>query len=74
MSTCVHCAAEINPQTDYRRVLAWERKAQSASRRGGSDIVLREPTGVDLWSCMFCIERLKRGVSVEQESLLGDAA
>ena len=73
--SCQYCGGAIDTGEDYRRVLAWERKSKGANRRSGSDIVLREPTKVDLWCCRWCADKLKRGVSLEQGSLLdGEAA
>jgi len=53
----------------FQRVIGWERKSVLSSRRGGSDIVLREPVP-DVFSCQFCIERIRAGVNVSQETLL----
>jgi hypothetical protein len=68
---CYYCVNAIDPHhpTTYRRVMGWERKALGASRKSGSDIVLREPR--EEFACRTCIDRLKRGVSVDQGSLLG---
>jgi len=53
----------------YRRVVGWERKARyQSSRRGGSDIVLREVTAEV--ACSECITRLRAGVPAGQESLI----
>jgi len=67
---CTYCGREVDPraQSTYRRVVGWERKAFAASRRGGSDITLREPR--DEYACPTCVDRLQAGVSVNQESLL----
>lgn len=69
---CEFCGEEVNPNagTTWRRIAGWERHAGKAGTRagGGSDIVLREPTGE--LACPTCIARLKSGVAVEQESLL----
>ena len=68
---CVHCNRVVDPNdiNVFQRVVGWERKAFLPSRRGGSDIVLRENI-VDLFSCQFCIDKLKAGVNVAQETLL----
>ena len=69
--TCTYCRTTVDP-TDpgvYERVIGWERKAFQASRRGGSDIVLRERIP-DTFACQFCVDKLKAGVSVAQETLL----
>ncbi len=67
---CFHCNQPVNTDdpSAFRRVIGWERKAVSQSRKGGSDIVLREQT--DDYSCFACVERLKMGVNVAQSSLL----
>jgi hypothetical protein len=68
--SCFYCGEQVNPDdtNTYRRIQGWERKAVSASRRGGSDVVLREHR--DEFACMFCIDRLRRGVSTNQGSML----
>ena len=68
---CVYCDCSVDPSANgtYTRVRGWERKGYSETRRGGSDIVLREPVP-DTFACQFCIDKLKAGVNVSQESLL----
>lgn len=58
---CFYCGDDVDPDapTTYRRCVGWERKASSSTRRGGSDIVLREP-GVG-FACQFCVANLKNG-------------
>jgi hypothetical protein len=69
---CRYCSG--TDCVEYRLVSGWERKAQSASRRSGSDIVCRVPqhanNGQPLWACKWCIQKLKRGVGVGQEELV----
>jgi hypothetical protein len=65
---CVFCGELVPESLAYLRVLGWERKAMVASRKGGSDIVLRE--ALDEHACAGCIARLKAGINVAQESLL----
>lgn len=64
--TCHYCGDDLEPddRNTYRRVLGWERKAHASSRRGGSDIVLREP-GVE-FACRWCVDALKQGRSPHQ--------
>jgi hypothetical protein len=62
---CVYCGAEIDAASDYRKIVGWER---SRSAGGTNAVALREPT--DEWACRWCIERLKRGITAEQGSLL----
>jgi hypothetical protein len=66
--TCTFCGEPIVPATAYQRVMGWERKATSASRKGGSDIALREQ--LQEFACPVCITRLRSGFPVEQESLV----
>ena len=67
---CSYCGTLVNPfaPSTYRRVIGWERKALAASRRGGSDIVLREP--LEEFACHACIVRLQAGLDPRQASLL----
>jgi hypothetical protein len=66
--TCFYCGETVAEANAYRRVTGWERKAAGASRKGGSDVTLREPTGEH--ACMWCVDRLRRGVNVSQEQML----
>ena len=66
---CVLCSRPIERPSDaFRRVIGWERKANSSSRKGGSDITLRE--ALDEYACASCITRLRAGLNVAQESLV----
>ena len=68
---CTYCGTSVDPTSRYtwRRVQGWERKAHASStRRGGSDISLRET--IDVYACEQCIRKLKSGVSPEQDSLI----
>lgn len=66
---CTYCGCEFDPSAGWRLVTGWERKASSASRRGGSDVVLRTPRG-EKFACDPCIDNLKHGRSAYQEALL----
>ena len=67
--TCTHCSTSLDATTAFTRVQGWEKRANaSTSRKGGSDITLRER--LDEHACHRCVDRLKSGLSVEQESLL----
>jgi hypothetical protein len=70
LACCVYCSRPVDPsaRSTYRRVQGWEHKALAESRRGGSDIVLRE--AVDVFACDVCVTRLQNGLSVSQEVLL----
>ena len=67
---CHFCREPVDPldHTTYRRVVGWERKAFAETRRGGSDIVLRELR--DEYACSVCVARLRAGLDARQESLL----
>lgn len=71
---CLHCRAPLEPDAPntYVRITAWERKSATPSRRGGSDVVLRER--LEEFACETCIRQLKRGVAPMQATLLGEAA
>ena len=68
--SCFYCGDQVDPlaRSTWRRVVGWERKALAESRRGGSDIVLRETR--DEYACPSCVTRLQAGLPVAQESLL----
>lgn len=61
---------DVDPdaRTTYRRVQGWEHKATMESRRGGSDITLREQ--LNEYACPRCIGRLKDGVNPDQDTLI----
>lgn len=67
MTRCALCGNELG-EVFFRRIIGWERKAVSPSRRGGSDILLREP--LDEFACPACITRLQAGLNVHQEALV----
>jgi hypothetical protein len=64
------CGRDVDPDASstYRRIIGWERKAVTQSRRHGSDITLREQ--LDVYACPTCIGRLKDGVNPNQVALL----
>jgi len=68
MPDCHYCNRPTDPSRAYRRVTGWERKSRVASRRRGSDVVLRQVT--DEYACEDCIVRLREGLPIEQGSLL----
>jgi hypothetical protein len=69
-SACHFCGEPVDPlaRDTYRRVVGWERKALAESRKGGSDIVLRE--SVADFAHSGCIALVQSGVSPKQVSLL----
>lgn len=66
---CQLCGDPIDPLSPYvwRRVVGWERKAMSESRKSGSDIRLREPRNE--YAHDHCIELNKAGVNVRQQTI-----
>ena len=67
--TCALCGEPVDPSgpSTFTRVQAWERKGLNSSRRGGSDIVMRER--LNDYAHGWCVERAKAGVSAGQEAL-----
>jgi hypothetical protein len=66
---CHFCGQPVNAnRSSYRRVQGWERKGLGETRKGGSDVLLREP--LDEWAHASCVSRIRAGLSVGQESLL----
>ena len=68
---CKYCGTELDPGSRYiwHRIQGWEKKAfASSTRRGGSDISLREQ--LDEFACDTCIRKLKSGISPGQDSLI----
>ena len=69
---CHYCGDPIDPfdRFTWRRVVGWERIAgvRASGKHGGSDITLRQPR--DEYAHPHCVERIKSGLSVRQESLL----
>lgn len=55
----------IDPDRDYRRVIGWEKRRD----QGGTNALRgREPLGE--WACIFCVEKLAKGLTPGQHSLL----
>jgi hypothetical protein len=67
---CHFCGEPVDPlaRDTFRRVVGWEKKALAESRKGGSDIVLREPGAGFAHS--RCITLVQQGVAIGQGSLL----
>lgn len=67
MMKCVFCGEEIpSIRVGYRKVTGWEHY-----RDAGGTNALALPERHDEWACEHCIDRQRRGLSVEQQSLLG---
>jgi hypothetical protein len=58
---CLFCNESIDPMGRYalRQTIGWERKAVGPNRRGGSDIVFRQP--LDVWAHGACIALERKG-------------
>jgi hypothetical protein len=68
---CTYCGTPVDPTSRYvwTRIQGWEKKAYvSSTRKGGSDISLREH--LEQYACEDCIRKLKRGVSPGQATLI----
>lgn len=67
---CILCGEPVDPaaRSTFHQVTGWERKAMSASRKSGSDIVLRQP--LNQYAHGHCVERKRMGIPAAQESLL----
>jgi hypothetical protein len=66
---CPLCGQPVHdPDLGVVEVAGFELKSQQASRRGGSDIVLREPTG--RVAHPDCVVRARAGLSPLQEQLV----
>lgn len=65
------CGREVDPhdRLSWRRITGWEHKSPiTSTRRGGSDISMREGTGE--YACDPCMRRIKSGLSPQQGALL----
>lgn len=69
LSLCSLCRRPINPvaSSTLQRITGWERRGFATSRRGGSDIVLREH--LSEYAHSHCIERQRLGLPSAQMSL-----
>jgi hypothetical protein len=67
-TTCLYCRKPVDPDKAFRAVRGWQTKGVSATRRGGSDIILREP--LEEFACRDCILRRKHGLSQGQGKLI----
>lgn len=67
--TCDHCGRLVDPNDGRsgQRIVAYEVRSVDPARKHGRDVVLREH--MNLWACGVCIDRLRSGLSVNQEAL-----
>ena len=69
MNFCSLCSGPIHQGERFdRQITAWERRGLGQSRRGGSDVLLREHT--DRVAHSRCVDASKSGVSPQQEQLI----
>lgn len=70
MKECFYCGTGVNPAdvNVAQRITGWELRGRGATRKGGSDITLRE--SVEEYACNPCIQRKRLGLSPSQESLV----
>lgn len=64
--TCKFCGDPVDKKSGFRRVSGWERIERPGG--GTNAIAQREPT--EEFSCRACLDKLARGISPEQGSLL----
>jgi len=64
---CIYeCGKDVDEQTGFRQVVAWERIKRGASGTKG----LVAPKHLDRYACPDCVRKLTRGIDPRQESLL----
>jgi hypothetical protein len=64
---CHFCGNEIDTRshTAYRKKTGW-----AQNRSGGGTNALALPEEHDEWACMICVDKKKRGIAIEQATLL----
>jgi hypothetical protein len=66
--SCAYCGRVIGADEPYdQRVVGWERKAGAASRKSGSDILLRERR--DEFAHRHCVDTAARGLAPTQAAM-----
>ena len=69
MFFCALCNGEVkNGEILAEEITAWRVKGIGTSRRGGSDVVSREPTG--RVAHQRCLDRQRSGISPQQEQMV----
>ena len=69
-ATCVYCGTfvDTNANGTYRRAVGWlPIKRFSGNKTGTNSLTL--PIRLDHWACAECVDRLKHGISPDQQSL-----
>lgn len=64
---CFYCNQEFDSKHAWQRCYGWQRKASGGSRRGGSDVALRQPYMPEQFACAPCIDAMAHGRSPQQE-------
>lgn len=65
MVDCFFCGGQVVEGRAFRRVTGWERLR---GQGGANQIVLREVVE-GKFACVFCVDKLRRGVPVAQRGL-----
>lgn len=64
---CFYCNEEFDSKLGWQRCYGWQKKAGgSGSRRGGSDVALRQPYLPEQFACEPCVDGMKHGRSPHQ--------
>lgn len=73
---CRECKTPLLPDdpNTYVRIEGWQRRSLSPSRRGGSDIVLREQAKPAQFLCGACVHAIRAGAHPMQGTLVEEAA
>ena len=64
---CVHCGDELNPEAPgtWREVTGWVQ-----ARKGGGAHAIHDPKPTGRYACRFCIDLIRKGIGLDQGSLL----
>jgi hypothetical protein len=65
---CEGCHRPVNEATDYRRVTGWERITRNGA--GGTHAIRAPDRTSEEFMCMFCVDKLANGVSLQQQTLV----
>lgn len=67
LAVCTFCGTEVDPyaHTTYQKESGWSHR-----REGGGTNALALAQKHDEWACWTCIDKLKAGIPLEQQSLV----
>lgn len=65
---CDGCKRVINEATDYRHVSGYERISRNGA--GGTHAIRVPDRTSEVFMCMFCVDKLATGVSLQQQTLV----